>query len=90
MSEARSEFRNGIQIDWDVAIEMNDGVIIHADVFRPVSMSGQDITIKAHDGGELMGYLSKPASKRDSRKKDGYNPIYIETPQEAANDCTRN
>ena len=25
-------------------------------------MSGQDITIKAHDGGEFMGYLSKPAS----------------------------
>ena len=25
-------------------------------------MSGQDITIKAHDGGEFTGYLSKPAS----------------------------
>jgi predicted acyl esterase len=90
LSEARSEIRDGIQIDWDVAIEMNDGVIIHADVFRPVSMSGQDITIKAHDGGDYMGYLSKPASKQDSCKKDGYNPIYIKTPQEAANDCTRN
>ncbi len=25
-------------------------------------MSGQDITIKSHDGGEFMGYLAKPAS----------------------------
>ena len=90
MSEARSEISDGIQIDWDVAIEMDDGVIIRADVFHPVSMSGQDITIKAHDGGDYMGYLSKLAPKQDSRKKDGYNPIYIETSQEAANDCTRN
>jgi predicted acyl esterase len=36
MSESRSEIRDGIQIDWDAVIEMDDGVIIRADVFRPV------------------------------------------------------
>jgi predicted acyl esterase len=32
---ARSEIRDGMQIDWDVAIPMDDGVILRADVFRP-------------------------------------------------------
>jgi predicted acyl esterase len=32
----KSENRDGMQLDWDVAIEMDDGVILRADVFRPV------------------------------------------------------
>jgi predicted acyl esterase len=31
-----SEQRHGIQIDWDVPIVMDDGVVIRADVFRPI------------------------------------------------------
>jgi len=31
----RSELRNGMQIDWDVTIAMDDGLILRADVFRP-------------------------------------------------------
>ena len=30
-----SELRDGMQVDWDVAIPMNDGIILRADVFRP-------------------------------------------------------
>jgi predicted acyl esterase len=32
----KSEVRDGMQIDWDVAIEMDDGLVLRADVFRPV------------------------------------------------------
>lgn len=32
----KSQMRDGMRIDWDVAIEMNDGVVLRADVFRPV------------------------------------------------------
>jgi uncharacterized protein len=32
---ARSEVRDGVRIDWDVPIEMDDGLILRADVFRP-------------------------------------------------------
>jgi predicted acyl esterase len=32
----RSEVRDGMRIDWDVAIEMDDGLVLRADVFRPV------------------------------------------------------
>ena len=32
----RSEIRDGMQIDWDAPIEMDDGIVMRADVFRPV------------------------------------------------------
>jgi predicted acyl esterase len=35
--EMRSEVRDGMQIDWDVPIEMDDGLILRADVFRPTT-----------------------------------------------------
>jgi predicted acyl esterase len=34
--EFRSEIRDGMRIDWDVQIEMDDGVVLRADIFRPV------------------------------------------------------
>jgi predicted acyl esterase len=32
----RSEIRDGMQIDWDIPILMDDGVILRADLFRPI------------------------------------------------------
>jgi predicted acyl esterase len=32
---AKSEIRDAMRIDWDVAIKMDDGVVLRADVFRP-------------------------------------------------------
>src|SRR5205807_564410 len=34
--EHRSEVRDGMRIDWDVPIGMDDGLILRADIFRPV------------------------------------------------------
>ena len=31
-----SEIRDGMRIDWDVPIKMDDGLVLRADVFRPV------------------------------------------------------
>ena len=31
----KSEIRDGMQIDWDVPIAMDDGIVLRADVFRP-------------------------------------------------------
>jgi hypothetical protein len=33
---ARSEISDGMRIDWDVPIGMDDGVVLRADVFRPI------------------------------------------------------
>jgi putative CocE/NonD family hydrolase len=35
MDIAKSEIRDGMRIDWDAAIKMDDGVVLRADVFRP-------------------------------------------------------
>ena len=32
---AQSELRDGMRVEWDVAIPMDDGVVLRADVFRP-------------------------------------------------------
>jgi uncharacterized protein len=36
MNDSQSEISDAMQIAWDVPIEMDDGVILRADVFRPV------------------------------------------------------
>jgi uncharacterized protein len=36
MQQMKSEIRDGMQIDWDAPIKMDDGVVLRADVFRPV------------------------------------------------------
>jgi predicted acyl esterase len=35
--EIRSEVRDGMRIDWDVPIPMDDGVVLRADVYRPTT-----------------------------------------------------
>lgn len=34
--ETRSEIAHGMHIDWDVPITMDDGVVLRADIFRPI------------------------------------------------------
>jgi predicted acyl esterase len=34
--QQRTEIRDGMRIDWDVPITMDDGLVLRADVFRPV------------------------------------------------------
>jgi predicted acyl esterase len=37
MSHPDSEIRDGMRIDWDVPVTMDDGVVMRADVFRPIA-----------------------------------------------------
>lgn len=46
-SEFRSEIRDGMRIDWDVPIGVDDGLILRADVYRPVG-EGQYPVILSH------------------------------------------
>ncbi|GII29351.1 CocE/NonD family hydrolase [Planotetraspora mira] len=47
MVQYRSEVRDGMRVDWDVPIRMDDGVILRADVFRPVE-DGRYPVIMSH------------------------------------------
>ena len=35
MDAVKNEIRDGMQIDWDVPIRMDDGIVLRADIFRP-------------------------------------------------------
>jgi predicted acyl esterase len=35
--QERSETRDGMRIDWDVPITMDDGLVLRADIFRPIA-----------------------------------------------------
>jgi len=37
MTNMKSETRDGMRIDWDAPIAMDDGVVLRADVFRPIA-----------------------------------------------------
>ncbi len=39
MSDFKSEIRDGMRIDWDVPITMDDGLVLRADVYRPIPES---------------------------------------------------
>ena len=36
MSQGKSEVRDGMRIDWDVPITMDDGLVLRTDVYRPI------------------------------------------------------
>jgi uncharacterized protein len=47
MTPRESEMRDGMRIDWDVPIPMDDGIVLRADVFRPVG-DGRHPVILSH------------------------------------------
>jgi predicted acyl esterase len=61
MSAARSETRDGIQIEWDAAIPTDDGIVLRGDVFRPAG-TGKCPAILSY------GPYAKGRAFQDSRK----------------------
>jgi predicted acyl esterase len=47
MDQTKSEIRDNMQIDWDAPITMDDGVVLRADVYRPVG-GGQSPVILSY------------------------------------------
>ena len=42
-----SEVKDGMRIDWDVPIAMDDGVVLRADVFRPAADGRYPVLVAA-------------------------------------------
>jgi len=61
MSEARPEICDGMQIEWDAAIPMDDGIVLRADVFRPASKGEFPVILN-------YGPYAKGHAFQDSRK----------------------
>ena len=47
MKQMKSAVADGMKIDWDVPIAMDDGIVLRADVFRPIA-EGQYPVIMSH------------------------------------------
>src|SRR4051812_30938131 len=43
----RTQIENGMKIDWDVSIPMDDGIVLRADVYRPAA-EGKYPTIESY------------------------------------------
>src|SRR5262245_6729315 len=56
----KSEIRDGMRVDWDVGIAMDDGVMLKADVFRPTT------------GGRYPVILSYGPDAKGLAFQDGY------------------
>ena len=60
-----SETRDGMQIDWDAPIAMDDGIVLRADVFRPVA------------GGKYPVILSYGPYAKGLATQEGYKSAWL-------------
>ena len=56
MNALKSETRDGMRIDWDVPIAMDDGVVLRADVFRPVAEGRYPVIMTSGPYGKWLAY----------------------------------
>jgi predicted acyl esterase len=65
MGQQRSEIRDGMRIDWDAPIAMDDGAALRADVFRPIA------------GGRYPVILSYGPYAKGLAFQDGYRSAWM-------------
>ncbi|HET9904484.1 MAG TPA: CocE/NonD family hydrolase [Xanthobacteraceae bacterium] len=51
-----SEIRDGMQIDWDMPIEMDDGLVLRADIFRPVKKGRYPVLLSYGPYGKWLHF----------------------------------
>jgi uncharacterized protein len=59
-----SEIRDGMRIDWDVPIAMDDGVVVRADIFRPIEEGRYPVILTYGPYGKGLDF------------KEGYTTAY--------------
>ena len=60
----RSEIRDGMRIDWDAPITMDDGAVVRADIFRPIADGRYPVIISYGPYGKGLDF------------KEGYKTAY--------------
>jgi uncharacterized protein len=80
-AQSKSEVRDGMRIDWDVPIQMDDGVILRCDVYRPVK-EGKYPVIMSH--GVYGKYLHV-----DDLYPEQYRLMYEEFPEVRTGSTTK-
>ena len=70
----KSEARDGMSIDWDAPIAMDDGVVLRADVFRPPGMRRHPVILSygpVRQGPRLSGWVQRQLGAPDQRGARG-------------------
>jgi predicted acyl esterase len=57
MTETKSEIRDGMRIDWDAPIAMDDGLVLRADVFRPIGDGHQPVILSYGPYAKGLAFL---------------------------------
>jgi uncharacterized protein len=68
----KSEIRDGMQIDWDAPVAMDDGVVLRADVFRPVA--GGPYPVILSYGPYAKGLATQEGYKSAWQRMTGAHP----------------
>ena len=55
-NQHRSEVRDGMRIDWDVPVRMDDGVVLRADVYHPVTEGRYPVILSCWPYGKLLHF----------------------------------
>ncbi len=69
---AKTESRDGMLIDWDVPIAMDDGVVLRADVFRPPQQLSAGESAAGAEKGRYLVLLSYGPYAKGLAFQDGY------------------
>jgi uncharacterized protein len=56
MSDYRSEVRDSMRIEWDVPVEMDDGVTLRADVYRPLAEGRHPVILSYGPYGKGLAF----------------------------------
>ena len=54
--QGRTQIRDGMQITWDVGIEMDDGIVVRADVYRPVGEGRHPVLVSYGPYGKGLAF----------------------------------
>jgi predicted acyl esterase len=81
MADFRNPIRDGMRVDWDVPIPMDDGGVLRCDVFRPIADGRYPVLM-------AMGPYAKWMHFSDLFK-DQWNPLHTEHPEVLADSTGR-
>jgi len=54
--QSRTDVRDGMRIDWDVPIEMDDGIVLRCDVYRPIKNGKYGVIMTYGPYGKLLHF----------------------------------
>ena len=65
----KSEVRDGMQIDWDMPIKMDDGLVLRCDVYRPIGDGKHPVIMTYGPYGKSQALVGKMAIRQPDRFK---------------------